>query len=77
MTEDGKVGTRATRRPPHTGRKTFDYEPSWPGVTVHLDPDTKRATIRNAHTGKATDLPLRRLSVDSAETTILTRCKEN
>ena len=50
---------------------------TWPGVTVHLDPDTKRATIRNAHTGKTADLPLRRLPVDSAATTILTHCKEN
>lgn len=53
------------------------YRVTWPGVTVHLDPGTQRATIRNAHTGKITDLPLRRLSVDSAAKTILTHCKEN
>ena len=35
------------------------YRVTWPGVTVHLDPGTQRATIRNAHTGKTADLPLR------------------
>ena len=53
------------------------YHVTWPGVTVHLDPDTKRSTIRNARTGKTAGLPLRRLSVDSAATAILTHCKEN
>lgn len=67
-----RAGTHARATTTPTG-----YHVTWPGVTVHLDPDTKRATIRNAHTGKTADLPLRRLPVDSAATTILTHCKEN
>ena len=67
-----RAGTRARVTSTPTG-----YRVTWPGVTVHLDPDAQRATIRNAHTGKTADLPLRRLSADSAATTILTHCKEN
>lgn len=65
-----RAGTHARVTSVPTG-----YRVTWPGVTVQLDPETQRATIHR-QSGKA-DVSLRRLSVDSAATTILTHCKES
>ena len=65
-----RAGTHARVTSVPTG-----YRVTWPGVTVHLDPETKRATIHR-QSGRA-DVSLRRLSVGSAATAILTHCKEN
>lgn len=76
MTEDGKVGTRATRRPPHTSRKTFDYEPSvalWRDDAACIGSDAPTADIEAVREIVATDVcPTCPVRVDCAKAALHT-----
>ena len=76
MTEDGKVGTRATRRPPRTSRKTFDYEPSgalWRDDAACIGSDAPTADIEAVREIVATDVcPTCPVRVDCAKAALHT-----